>query len=55
MKLDDALYDRINALDDFARKSVLQYLAGYAPETVKVALDEMASQAAAQDTEARDG
>jgi hypothetical protein len=35
---------RVNALDDFSRKSVLMYLTGYAPEVVSVALDEIERQ-----------
>ena len=38
------LADRINALDDFGRKSVLMYLTGYAPEVIRVALDEIERQ-----------
>ena len=35
------LVARITALDDFSRKSLLCYLAGFAPEAVEAALDEM--------------
>lgn len=47
----DQLQDRIRALDDHGRKSVLMYLCGYAPQGVAAALDEIESQAAAQATE----
>lgn len=40
------LAERIRALDDFGRRSVLMWLAGYAPEAVRVALDEIDSQLA---------
>ena len=39
---------RIDALGDFGRKSALMWLAGYVPEAVTAALDEMDRQAAAQ-------
>ena len=38
---------RIDALGDFGRKSALMWLAGYVPEAVAAALDEMDRQAAA--------
>ena len=43
------LRDRIRALDDTGRKSVLNYLSGYAPQALAAALDEIESQAAAQE------
>ena len=44
---DDTLA-RIDALGDFGRKSALKWLAGYAPEAVAAALDEMDRQAAGE-------
>ena len=35
---------RINALDDFSRKSVLMFLTGYAPDAVRTALAEIEQQ-----------
>jgi hypothetical protein len=45
---DGALTARIDALDDFGRKSALKWLAGYTPGAVAAALDEMDRQAAAE-------
>lgn len=44
---DRTLLDRIDALNNYGRKSALQWLAGYAPEAVERALDEIAAQQAA--------
>ena len=44
--IDTELGARIDALDDSGRKSVLHYLAGYAPAAVEIALDEIGRQAA---------
>ena len=41
-----SLTARIDALDDYTRKSLLKYLAGYAPAAVRAGLDEMDRQAA---------